>query len=280
MNRKTVLITGCSTGFGKLTAKLFHKNGWNVIATMRSPQKETELTELDNVLVTRLDVTDKHSVSNCVATGLNEFGRIDVLVNNAGISGMGVFEQWDEPKIEATFNTNVFGMIRVIKEVLPVMRRQKEGVIINISSMAGLFGSPFSSVYTASKFAVEGLTESLALEYAPFNIKAKVIAPGAYETNLFTSIDYGTLENGDDEIREYSRKLSQKMNATLEEMRKQGNQESNPQEVADKIFECATEETPIHNVSGSDAEAMLQMKKAMNEAALMKTISDMFIPNL
>lgn len=278
--KKTILITGCSSGFGKLTAKLFHIKGWNVIATMRSPEKETELTELNNVLVVKLDVTNKQSVSEAVSKGLEKFGRIDVLVNNAGVSGMGVFEQWDDEEINSMFNTNVFGLFNVTREVLPVMRKQNEGVIVNISSMAGLFGSPFSSVYTATKFAVEGFTEAIALEYAPFNIKAKVIAPGAYETNLFTTMPHRILANGDEQIRDYSLKLSQKMNSTMDKMRQEGNQESDPQEVADKIYKCATEETPVHNVSGNDAEAMLQMKKSMSEEELMKTISDMFIPEV
>lgn len=278
MSKKTVLITGCSTGFGKLAAKKFQAEGWNVIATMRSPQKEAELTELNNVLVTKLDVADKQSISEAVAEGMAEFGRIDVLVNNAGISGVGVFEQWDEPKIYAMFETNVFGLMRVTREVLPVMRKQGEGAIINISSTAGLVGSPFASVYSAAKFAVEGLTEALALEYAPFNIKVKSIAPGAYETNLFTSIDYGTLEKGEEQIRDYSLKLSQKMNATVERMSLESGSKSDPQEVADKVYECATEKTPIHNVSGKDAEAMLHLKQSKSEEELMKTISDMLIP--
>lgn len=280
MSKKTALITGCSSGFGKLTAKLFHQNGWNIIATMRSPGKEIELNKLDNVLVVRLDVKDKQSVEEAVAEGFEKFGRIDALVNNAGVSGMGVFEQWDDEEINAMFNTNVFGLFNVTREVLPIMRKQEEGVIVNISSMAGLFGSPFSSVYSAAKFAVEGFTEAIALEYAPFNIKAKVVAPGAYETKLFTSMTHRMLQNGDEEIRNYSMKMAEKMNATLEKMRAEGNQESDPQEVADKIWQCATEETPIHNVSGKDAEAMLQMKKSMSEKELMKTVSDMFIPKI
>lgn len=278
MNKKTVLITGCSSGFGKLTAKYFHKNGWNVIATMRTPEKESELTNLSNVLVAKLDVTDQKSVSAAIAAGVVKFGGIDVLVNNAGISGMGVFEQWDKQEIAATFETNVFGVMRVIKEVLPIMRKQQSGVIINISSAAGLIGAPFSSVYSAAKFAIEGLTEALSLEYAPFNIKTKVIAPGAYETNLFTSINNRILGNGDEQIRNYSLKLGKRMNATIEQMRQQGDQESDPQEVAEKVYECATEDTPIHNVSGDDVQAVLHMKKTMSEDELMKTISDMFVP--
>jgi len=149
MDKKTVLITGCSTGFGKLAAKKFQTEGWNVIATMRSPEKETELTELNHVFVTKLDVTNDTSVSEAVAKGVEKFGRIDALINNAGISGVGVFEQWDERKIYSMFETNVLGLMRVTKAILPLMRKQGEGVVINISSTAGLVGSPFSSVYTS-----------------------------------------------------------------------------------------------------------------------------------
>ncbi|QHJ10696.1 Oxidoreductase UcpA [Paraglaciecola mesophila] len=280
MNKKTILITGCSTGFGKLTARLFQSKGWNVIATMRSPEKETELNKLPNVLVTRLDVTEPQSITDAIIAGMEKFGAIEALVNNAGISGMGVFEQWDDQEINAIFNTNVYGPMRVAQQVLPIMRNQKEGIIINISSLAGIFGSPYSSVYSAAKFAVEGLTEALALEYAPFNIKTKVIAPGAYETNLFTTIPHRILANGDQQIKDYSDKMLQKMNATMEQMRQQGAQDSDPQEVADKIYQCVTEETPVHNVSGSDAEAILQMKQSMPEDQLMKAISDMFIPEV
>ncbi|GAD79975.1 SDR family oxidoreductase [Vibrio ezurae] len=280
MNNKTVLITGCSTGFGKFTARLFQSKGWNVIATMRSPEKETELDKLANVLVTRLDVTDPQSITDAINAGMKQFGTIDALVNNAGISGMGVFEQWDVQEINAIFNTNVYGPMRVAQQVLPIMRKQKTGVIINISSLAGILGSPYSSIYSAAKFAIEGLTEALALEYAPFNIKTKVIAPGAYETNLFTTIPHRILANGDQQIRDYSDKMRQKMNATMEQMRQQGTRESDPHEVADKIYQCVTEDTPVHNVSGSDAEAILQMKKSMPEDQLMKAVSDMFVPEV
>lgn len=280
MNKKTVLITGCSSGFGKLTAKLFNKNGWNVIATMRSPEKETELTALSDVLVTKLDVTDQISISKAVAAAVAKFGSINVLVNNAGFSGAGIFEQWEERDIKAMFETNVFGLMRVTKEVLPHMRSKEEGVIINISSLAGLLGSPSSSVYSATKFAVEGLTEALAIEYAPFNIKFKTIAPGAYETNLYSSMDNSRFSNGDEQLRDYCLKMITKMNATVEQMIEQGNQTSDPQEVADKVFKCATEKTPIHNVSGKDAEDMRNMLKTMPENELMKMISDMIVPEI
>lgn len=277
-NRKTVLITGCSSGFGRVTAQLFQKEGWNVVATVLPHEEETELNQLKNLLVTKLDVTNQQSISETVSTAVEKFGGINVLVNNAGIAGFGVFEQWGEKEINAQFEVNVMGTMRVTKAVLPYMRKQGEGVIINLSSLAGLFGSPFSSVYSAAKYAVEGFTDSLAMEYAPFNIKVKCIAPGSYNTNLVSSINLKNLENGDEQIRKYSLKLSEKMNENIKKLRSQGTGESDPQEVADKIYLCATQETPVHNVSGDDAEAMRNLLKTMPENEFMKMISDMIIP--
>ena len=169
--KKTVLITGCSSGFGRLTAKTFHERGWNVIATMRSPENETELTQLDGVLVTRMDVTDPDSVTLAVDGGIGRSGAIDVLVNNAGFGGHALFEQFSDESVRAMYDTNVFGLMNVIRAVLPHMRRQDEGCVINITSVSGLLGTPTSAIYSSTKFAVEGLTEALALEYGPLNIR-------------------------------------------------------------------------------------------------------------
>ena len=124
MTKKTVLITGCSTGFGNLAAKTFQAKGWNVIATMRSPLKETELTQLDNIWVTRLDVTDKESIEATVQGGIEKFGGIDVLVNNAGYGGHAMLEQFTEEQIYDMFETNVFGLMRCCRAVLPHMRKR------------------------------------------------------------------------------------------------------------------------------------------------------------
>lgn len=278
MTHKTVLVTGCSSGFGRLTAKTFAARGWNVVATMRSPEKETELAGLDKVLVSRLDVTDLSSVSAAVAAALAKFGRIDALVNNAGVSGQGVFEQWDEDAIDAMFETNVFGAMRVTQAVLPAMREQGEGVIVNITSMAGRFGSPFSSVYSASKFAMEGLTEALAIEYAPLGIRVKAVAPGAYDTALYSSMSRRLLDNGDEQIKAYGRGLARQMDAVVAQMQQHGERRSDPQEVADKVYLCVTTDTPRHNVCGRDAEALLQLKQSMSEEQMTKYISDLLVP--
>src|ERR1700733_8166271 len=129
--KKTVLITGASSGFGKETAKLFQKNGWNVIATMRSPEKETELTALPGVLVTKLDVTDNAAIKSAMAAGIEKFGTIDVLVNNAGYGALGALEASNEAQVRQQFEVNFFGLIAVTKAVLPLMREKRSGVVIN-----------------------------------------------------------------------------------------------------------------------------------------------------
>jgi NADP-dependent 3-hydroxy acid dehydrogenase YdfG len=149
--KKTVLITGASSGFGKVTAKLFDKNDWNVIATMRSPEKETELSALSNVFITKLDVTDKLSIQSAVAAGIQKFGKIDVLVNNAGYGALGILEAATEQQVKQQFDVNLFGLIEVTKAVLPGMRQQKSGTIINVSSVGGRITFPFSSLYHATK---------------------------------------------------------------------------------------------------------------------------------
>src|ERR1700743_1347839 len=159
--KNTVLITGASSGFGRETAKLFHSKGWNVIATMRSPEKETELTALPNVLVTKLDVTDSASIKSAIAAGTEKFGGIDVLVNNAGYGAMGPLEASTEAQVRNQFEVNFFGLVAVTKAVLPLMREKRSGVIINVSSVGGRVTFPFSSLYHATKFALEGLTESI-----------------------------------------------------------------------------------------------------------------------
>ena len=184
---KTVFITGASAGIGKMTAKLFAEKGWNVIATMRSPEKETELNKLSNVTVLRLDVTDEESIKNAVDQVLAKFGTIDVLVNNAGYGVIGALESASYDDYYRQFNTNLFGAIRMIQAVLPTMREKKSGVIINLSSVAEIVGSPFGSLYHSSKWAVSGLSESIQYELYKFNIQVKMVLPPPVKTKFFES---------------------------------------------------------------------------------------------
>lgn len=278
MSKNTVLITGCSSGFGKLAAIKFQQEGWNVVATMRSPGKEQELNRLENVMVTKLDVTDTRSVREAVESAIERFGTIDVLVNNAGYGGHALFEQFSEENIQAMFETNVFGLMRVTREVLPIMRKQKSGTIINITSVVGFVGVPASSIYSSTKFAVEGLSESMALEYKPLNIKVKTIAPGAFGTNFIAACDNEDINRGDEQVKEHIQKLMAHIGQVIEQMRQQGGEDSNPQEVADKIYECAIRETPFHNVVGADAEMFLEMKNSMPHQDFLDKVAELALP--
>ena len=182
--KKTVLITGASSGIGKAAALKFAAEGWHVIATMRSPEQETELTGKDNILVTALEVTDADSIKAAVQKGLERFGKIDALINNAGYGQSGLFEAISPEQIRQQFDVNVFGVMQVIREVLPHFRKQQSGMILNISSGAGKFTLPLISLYASSKFALEGFSEALSFELAALNIIVKIIEPGGTTTNF------------------------------------------------------------------------------------------------
>jgi NAD(P)-dependent dehydrogenase (short-subunit alcohol dehydrogenase family) len=184
-SNKTILITGTSSGFGRTTAKLFASNGWNVVATMRQPETEMELVGFDNTLVTRLDVQDHASIATAIEAGIDRFGRIDALINNAGFGLFGLFEATSPEKIREQFDVNVFGVMGVTRAILPHFRENKRGLILNISSGAGVFALPMISLYCASKFALEGFSESLAYELASQNIIVKIIEPGGVISTNF-----------------------------------------------------------------------------------------------
>ncbi len=184
--KKTVLITGASSGIGLAAARVFAGNGWNVIATMRQPAARSDLARLPGVMATRLDVQDRASVASAVADGVARFGRIDALINNAGFSLFGVFEAISREKIQEQFDVNLFGVMDVTRALLPHFRRNNSGLIINISSRAGLVGLPMISLYCAAKHALEGFSEALAYELASQNIFIKIVEPsgGVTDTNF------------------------------------------------------------------------------------------------
>lgn len=163
---------------------MFSVKGWNVIATMRQPKKETELKKFDNVFVTELDVQDPESIAAAVVSGIDRFGKIDVVVNNAGYGEFGLFEAASFEEVIIQFDVNVFGVMNTIRTILPHFRENKNGMIINISSGAGRFTLPLISLYAASKFALEGFSESLSFELAALNIGVKIIEPGGTATNF------------------------------------------------------------------------------------------------
>ncbi|SDG25540.1 SDR family oxidoreductase [Epilithonimonas hungarica] len=180
---KTIFITGASSGIGKATAKFFHEKGWNVIATMRNPEKETELTQLKNVTLLPLDVTDFEQIRSVVAEATS-LGKVDVVLNNAGYGTVGALEGTTDQQIEQVINTNLLGVIKLTKEFIPHFRKNKEGVFITISSIGGLVAYPFFSLYHATKWAIEGWTESLAFELGQLGIQVKTVQPGPTKTDF------------------------------------------------------------------------------------------------
>jgi NAD(P)-dependent dehydrogenase (short-subunit alcohol dehydrogenase family) len=178
-------ITGCSTGFGRELAKLVLDRGYRAVITARDPSKIQDLTAAHEgrALALKLDVTDKAEVADAVKQAEVAFGSIDVLVNNAGFGYVGALEESEESEVRAMMETNFFGLTRMIHEVLPGMRRRRRGNIVNISSIGGLVGFPGVGYYNVTKFAVEGLSESLAKEVAPFGIKVLVVEPGPFRTD-------------------------------------------------------------------------------------------------
>jgi NAD(P)-dependent dehydrogenase (short-subunit alcohol dehydrogenase family) len=196
-NKKAVaVVTGSSSGIGYETSLLLAKNGFFTYATMRTPDKSNKINKSKQnkklpLEILRLDVTDDKSVKEAIEDIADERGRIDVLVNNAGYALVGPVEELSVQEFREQFETNVFGVIRVIKEVLPIMRKQRHGIIVNISSVAGRIGFPLTSAYVSSKFALEGLSESMAYEVEQFGIKVILIEPGVIKTNFDSNLKIG-----------------------------------------------------------------------------------------
>lgn len=177
------LITGCSTGFGQELAKQAIEHGYNTVVTARDPSKLVGYSEADNVLMLKLDVTDPDQAAAAIDATVARFGRIDVLVNNAGIGYFAAVEESEEDQVRKMFDVNVFGTGRMIWAVLPGMRKQRVGCIINISSLGGLRGFPALGYYNASKFAVEGLSTALRQEIEPLGLKVMVVEPSGFRTD-------------------------------------------------------------------------------------------------
>lgn len=266
---KTILITGASSGIGKATAQYFQAEGWNVIATMRDVSGQTELTELDHTLVTRLDVMDQHSIDAAIAEGIAQFGNIDVLLNNAGYGAYGALEAFSMERIRRQFDTNVIGLLSVTKAILPHMRENRSGTIINISSIGGQVTFPLGSLYHGTKFAVEGISEALHYELEPLGIAVRIVEPGMIKTNFGgRSFDFAV----DESLPEYG--------PSAESMgRLFGKLASNPSEpevVAKVIWDAANETSnKLRFRAGADAESLLDRRKQQDDAAFIGEIKEL-----
>jgi NAD(P)-dependent dehydrogenase (short-subunit alcohol dehydrogenase family) len=246
MNKtKTVLITGCSSGYGLATALLFHERGWNVVATMRTPRPEL-FPQSERMRVLKLEVTDSNNIAAAVAAA----GELDVLVNNAGIGLLGAFEATPMSTVRELFETNTLGPIAVAQAVLPQLRARKSGVIINVTSTVALASMPLVAVYTASKTAVEGFTASLALELAAFGVRVKLVEPG-YCPNTRFAENGGERMNG--LIPEVYAPYAQEVFASYAQV----TATTRPEDVAETVYEAATDESAtLRYAAGADALAL------------------------
>jgi NAD(P)-dependent dehydrogenase (short-subunit alcohol dehydrogenase family) len=233
MANKTVLITGTSSGIGRAAAQYFAQQDWQVVATMRAPEKETALQQSPNIRVVRLDVTDTDSISAAFDEAEAAFGAVDVVVNNAGYGVDGVFEAMSDEVIRRQFETNVFGLMRVTREAIRRMRPRKSGTIIQIASVGGRATFPLYSIYHSTKWAVEGFSESLHYELRQFNIKMRIIEPGAIKTEFYGSSREFIKPTDTTDYDDLVAKCNQ---VSMEA----GDKGAAPEAVAKKIFEAAT----------------------------------------
>ncbi|MGK5112426.1 SDR family NAD(P)-dependent oxidoreductase [Geodermatophilus sp. CPCC 205506] len=253
---KVVLVTGAGRGMGVDIARAALDAGHQVVATARNAQKVTEaLGDHDDLLAVALDVTDPASVQAAVDAAVARFGRVDVLINNAGNFYAGFFEEITPEGFRAQVETNLFGPLNVTRAVLPVMRAQRSGVVVTMSSSAGLIGQEFCTAYAASKFALEGWMESLTPEVAPFGVHTMVVEPGFFRTDLLTPESTSYAQPSIEDYAERTRQTVAAWNGM------NGRQGGDPVKLAHALIGLATsEQPPVRWVAGADAVAGVEQK--------------------
>jgi NAD(P)-dependent dehydrogenase (short-subunit alcohol dehydrogenase family) len=283
--QQIALVTGSSSGIGFETALLLARNGIYTYATMRNLSKSEEIlacTRNDNLQLEtlRLDVTDEGSISEAIDMIIDKKDRIDILVNNAGYSLLGPLELLHLDEIKEEFETNFFGIIRLIQCVLPIMRKQRYGKIINISSLAGRIGFPLSSAYGSSKFALEGLTESLGYEVQNFGIHVILIEPGVIKTNLVNNMKLGNeimrLQDRDDnKIIDGDSPYSEIINKRISAFKPRYEKGSSPKIVAEKVLEAAISDNPkARYLVGGDALKMIERRNNATDEEFGRLVMD------
>lgn len=262
MSAKTIVITGTSTGFGNLSVRRFAQAGWNVVATVR---KEGDLdihAGLDNVRTLLLNVDDEDADLGFGELALAEFGRLDALINNAGYFQGGPLEATTMDQVHRQFQTNVFGLIALNKAVIPTFRKQRSGVIVNVSSISADAGFPYTSVYEASKAAVASLSEGLHAELAEFGVQVKALHPGSHETKIFSKVD-----RAEDVPEDYT--ASWNTFASLNLVR------SDPALTAEVMYRMVTDGNTkkVHYYSGPDGEAIPRVKQLLGQDWYLEELS-------
>lgn len=261
---KTIFITGASAGIGKATAKLFAAKGWQVIATMRKPESETELNQFDNVKLLPLDVTNPAQIKAAAQQAL-ALGPVDVVFNNAGYALLGALEATTDDQLVRQMETNFLGVVRVTQAFIPAFRERRAGLFITTSSSAGLMAFPVSSMYDASKWALEGWSESLSYELRQFGIGIKNIEPGLVATEMADRsvlISHPAYEE-----------LASKFFALISNP---ASVVSTPAQIADVVYEAATDGTDtLRYVCGEDAKALYAQRLAAGDEAFRKNIAQL-----
>ncbi|MFN8335448.1 MAG: SDR family oxidoreductase [Cyclobacteriaceae bacterium] len=265
--QKTIFITGASAGLGKATAKLFQSKGWKVVATMRNPEKETELTKLNHVTVLPLDVTDLAQIKSTVERTIT-LGGTDVVFNNAGYALTGALESISDDKMVRQINTNLLGTLRVTQAFIPYFRQRRNGLFIATTSIGGIYTFPLNSLYHATKWALEGWSESMSFELAAFNIGIKTIAPGGIITDFMDrSLDANSLP----EYQQLENKVANGMSEGLKTA-------STAEQIAEVVYEAATDgKDQVRYVAGADAKAMYARRLEIGNEASRKEIGSLFL---
>jgi short-subunit dehydrogenase len=275
--KQVALITGCSSGIGYETSILLAKNGFKTYATMRNTDKGNKLKEISDkenldLKIIKLDVTDDYSIKNAINEIVEETDRIDVLVNNAGNNIAGAVEDLSIEEFKEQFETNFFGLIRVTKVVLPIMRKQNSGIIVNLSSIVGKMAIPLNSAYVSSKFAVEGFSESIRYELEDFGIKVILIEPGVIKSNFYENIKMAknSLMDPTSVYQPITQKIFEAFLPMLEY--------AFPTKiVADAILEAVTSDNPhIRYAVGDDAKSIIEARKELSDKEFEKWVKEGF----
>jgi NAD(P)-dependent dehydrogenase (short-subunit alcohol dehydrogenase family) len=280
-SQSVALVTGSSSGIGFETALLLARNGFNTYASMRNLEKSKNITEIANreklpLQVIQLDVKDDKSVKEAIdKIVVAENQRIDILINNAGYGLLGALEDLSIEEIKAQFETNLFGVVRVTQEVLPFMRKQNNGIIVNISSVGGVIGIPGLSAYHSTKFALEGLSESISYELEPFGIRVVIIEPGFVRTNIMNSSIIA--KKASDRKSPYFSSIQQ-LEKSFKSAMENTSASSPPEEVAKVILQAVTSERPkLRYAVGNDASSIIQTKTTMSDTEFRSLIKQQFI---
>ena len=267
-DHKAIFITGAFSGLGRATAKLFASKGWKVIASMRNPRSEKELGDISGISLMALDVTDPHEIET-VAQQVVASGGVEVVFNNAGYGLGGALEGLTDEQILRMVNTNMLGAIRTTRAFTPHFREKRAGLFINTTSIGGLLTVPFNSIYHATKWALEGWSESMAFELNQFGIGIKTIEPGGIRADFFTrSFDTGRHPAYDALVNKVMGIITDpKQMATY----------SSPEQIAEVVYEAATDgKDQLRYIAGADAKAMFEMRVQLGDEAFRKAMKQQF----